>query len=349
MYAPAELPSAGLAEALHSFANGNEASGPLSMTAARMQGIPAQSGPAYYAPFNQAAALRTQGQAGRLIKQYDLLIAGRSLDPDWHRRFWNEVHREDAAGGLEAPLRAMMVGQGYIGNTTMTAPRPDIRKRLEELERSGAPAHGAAAAQKIEASFEMTDFMNEEAAQWNACLPTDMQRAAPEIYRSMRAAGATSTRNWISTNYTGSKSAPLWVDLWNSASIVDFRLSSEKTQSSLLQALASDDSLEIHLRRMAAYIYEKRTRDTTGASMMLALKAPGLDVDVAPSWLVSEVTQHSKNEHQRTERVKAEHKAEKGAGGKGAGAGDKGGKGKDGKGKKGKKGGAAGAALPTQG
>ena len=77
---------------------------------------------------------------------------------------------------------------------------------------------------------------------------------------------------------------------------------------------------------------------------MLAIKAPGAASDVAPTWLVSEVTAHSKAEFQRAERVR-----------KGGGKGDpKGkpdtGKRKDpkGKGKGGKGGGgAAGGADPN--
>ena len=53
-------------------------------------------------------------------------------------------------------------------------------------------------------------------------------------------------------------------------------------------------------------MYEKRSGDTTGAAHMLAIQPPGLDVDLAPTWLVSEATLHSKNEHQRSERVESE-------------------------------------------
>ena len=37
---------------------------------------------------------------------------------------------------------------------------------------------------------------------------------------------------------------------------------------------------------------------------MLAIKAPGAASDIAPTWLVSEVTAHSKAEFQRAERVR---------------------------------------------
>ena len=83
------------------------------------------------------------------------------------------------------------------------------------------------------------------------------------------------------------------------------------------------------LRRLAAHVYQARTRDRTGAARMLAISPPGAGLDIAPSWLVNDVTIYSKNEHQRGERVTAadhvRHRQNKGDA-----KGD--GKGKDGKG-----------------
>jgi hypothetical protein len=76
-----------------------------------------------------------------------------------------------------------------------------------------------------------------------------------------------------------------------------------------------------------------------------------MNSDVAPEWLISSATTHSKMEHQRDERVntmtKRQHQGaansgnDSGKGGKGD-KGGKGGKGKDGKGK-------GGGKAPTQG
>ena len=60
---------------------------------------------------------------------------------------------------------------------------------------------------------------------------------------------------------------------------------------------------------------------------MRAVTAPGSGVDIAPNWLITEATTHSKQEYQRAERVSNELRR-RGKGDKG----DKGGKG--GKGKK---------------
>ncbi len=66
--------------------------------------------------------------------------------------------------------------------------------------------------------------------------------------------------------------------------------------------LVSFDPIEIQMRALASQEYLARTGDRYGASQLLAVKPPGVGVDLAPGWLVSEVTQYSKAEHQRRER-----------------------------------------------
>eukprot|EP00933_Yihiella_yeosuensis_P076115 TRINITY_DN85738_c0_g1_i1.p1 TRINITY_DN85738_c0_g1~~TRINITY_DN85738_c0_g1_i1.p1 ORF type:complete len:230 (-),score=41.40 TRINITY_DN85738_c0_g1_i1:736-1425(-) len=148
-------------------------------------------------------------------------------------------------------------------------------------------------------------LLQEEAAQWQSLLPTDMQRAGPEIYRSVRSSGHTSVRNWTTQNYQGNRQALIWTDLWNAATMVDYETAKAKSDAAALQLLAVSDS---NLRRLAAYIYERRTKDSVGAQHMLAPAAPGGDVDVATSWLVQSSTLHSKTEHQRNERLTAASK-----------------------------------------
>ena len=70
-----------------------------------------------------------------------------------------------------------------------------------------------------------------------------------------------------------------------------------------LRRLATDDNLEIKLRRLSSYVYETRTGDQVGAASMLAVQPPGAGLDLAPTWLVTDATAHSKAEYQRTERV----------------------------------------------
>ena len=53
---------------------------------------------------------------------------------------------------------------------------------------------------------------------------------------------------------------------------------------------------------LAAFVYESRSRDSKGASFMLAVASPGSQTDIAPTWLVTDATSHSKQEFQRDER-----------------------------------------------
>ena len=69
--------------------------------------------------------------------------------------------------------------------------------------------------------------------------------------------------------------------------------------------LSSDDELELFLWRLGAFVYEKRTRDTRGATHMLAVRPPGVEADIAPTWLVSDATAHAHTEHKRVAAVNA--------------------------------------------
>ena len=101
--------------------------------------------------------------------------------------------------------------------------------------------------------------------------------------------------------------------------------------------LQSDVSIELALRRLSSHVYYSRTKDRTGATHMLGVVPPGTATDLAPSWLVSDVTVFSKTEHQRDERVAAaasirqRYAQDPGKGdkdkGRGRGRGDKGDKG----------------------
>ena len=86
-----------------------------------------------------------------------------------------------------------------------------------------------------------------------------------------------------------------------------------------MKFLGTSDLMEISLRRLAAYMYESRSGDRTGALHMLGVSPPGSQTDVAPGWLVQSATAHSKAEHQRAERVAADAKRRGKGDGKGGG------------------------------
>ena len=150
-------------------------------------------------------------------------------------------------------------------------------------------------------------------SRWEDRLPPDIRRAAPEIYRSLRSQGSATVREWLAANFSGSKQSSTWLDLWNLATEVDFAMSQCGGAEQQLRRLATDDNMEIKMRRLSSYIYETRTGDRVGAASMLALQPPGAGLDLAPTWLVADATAHSKSEFMRSERV---HKTrDSGAGG----------------------------------
>ena len=208
----------------------------------------------------------------------------------------------------------------------MTAPRmPALKDDLTRLQAAQVPAavggglavgsaQGAAAVDLAAAVPEGTEV------RWGVGLPADFQRAVGEIYRSMRSEGATSVRDWLNHRYTGSRASPVWADLWTLATSIDYGLRGARSEQEVLQILGTQDVMELSLRRLAAYSYETRTGDKVGAQHMLAAAPPGAETDVAPTWLVQSSTMHSKQEHQRDERVNWSAARQR----KGKGKGDKG-------------------------
>ncbi len=150
---------------------------------------------------------------------------------------------------------------------------------------------------------------------WQSSLPPDLQRAAPEIYRAMRSEGVANIREWIAGRYAGDKSDknPEWIDMWNTATEIDFAIL-RAPMGGVTALLAADDGLEIKLRRLSAHVHMARTGDRNSATAMLAVKPPGSKTDVAPAWLLTESTAFSRQEHQREERVRAGAGAGRGRG-----------------------------------
>ena len=115
--------------------------------------------------------------------------------------------------------------------------------------------------------------------------------------------------------------------MWATATSVDFALGECTDDVCLYANLNSDDQVEVALRHLSAYVYESRTRDSVGAARLRAVLAPGSGVDIAPNWLISEATTHSKMEYQREERIGSELRRRQQSGQKSDGKGkSKGGK-----------------------
>ena len=82
-----------------------------------------------------------------------------------------------------------------------------------------------------------------------------------------------------------------------------------------ISMLNTDDVLEMSLRRLAAYVFQERTGDKTGADRMLAMLPPGTMADVAPDWMVESATAHSKTEAKRAQWVNKPSSSWQGGGG----------------------------------
>ena len=71
--------------------------------------------------------------------------------------------------------------------------------------------------------------------------------------------------------------------------------------AALASAATSLGQIQEFLNKLAAHVYETRTGDRVGAQHMLAIQPPGAGLDLAPTWLITDATAHSKAEHQRAE------------------------------------------------
>ena len=275
-----------------------------------------------YQPAAAGALVRAQAlEITELLKAFS---AAKATDFHWGRRFWMSVWAIEAQGQLKPEVKRLLAGYGYVGETTVTAPREaEVLGALDRLAAQSAMTCGSGpwaggAVQDMAAAKG-----GSEETRWGSSLPADLQRAAPEIYRNIRGEGSTSVRDWIAQRYQGSRSSPVWVDLWTLATSVDFRLRDCSSDVEIMQVLAVDDMMEIALRRLASYVYEQRSGDRVGAQHMLGTVPPGGSADVAPTWMVASATTPSKTEHQRRERVESELKNRKKKGDpKGGGRGD---------------------------
>ncbi len=314
--------------AFHAFGQGRPVDGPISAALGPPPCQPAAPQPALLgsgSPAAMAAPASTSAStagacAAELRQLLDQLAVTAGSDPWWGSRFWQAVAAMEARGSLDAAVKAALQSRGYIGVRTIGAPDvPSIKAMLLQFEAMGnAPFAGGFTSSGLAAVSNVDS--------WAHSLPPDFKRAGGEIYRNIRAAGSTSVRHWLQMQHTGSKQGAEWQHLWAMASMVDFAVGPCQSDTELYTRLNSDDQLELSLRHLSAHVYEQRTKDYVGGARLRAVVAPGSAVDIAPNWLISEATMHSKMEHQREERVHAELRRRAGRGG-GSGKGD--GKGKD--------------------
>ena len=187
----------------------------------------------------------------------------------------------------------------------------DLEKKLKELSQQGAPSHSSALFKLQGASpgGDLEDAGDNGLESWENALSTELKRAAPEIYLAIKGSGVRNTRDWINTMFPiDRRSGPQYLELFNSATLVDFEITKAKTgtQSEIRKVLAQSDVAEVNLRRLAAWIHENRTGDRAAATAMLAVKPSSMAVDIGIQWLVSEASTYSQSEHKRKERARAQ-------------------------------------------
>ena len=235
-------------------------------------------------------------------------------------KLWAEVASLKGRVEIGFVIGEILTKHGFNESDASSAEAPNTDQLLLELRalHGEAPLGGSGGFSNT-AELDPSRFTNR--------LPNTMKRAAPEIYVSLLE-GNNSARDWLNQFYQGNRRSASWIDLWNSATIVDFQVDEArrtKGPQGVTETLMKNDMVELALRRLASFVYGSRTGDWGGASYMLAVKAPGSDVDIGPNWLINEATTWSKSEHQRSERVKSSYKfqGKKGDNPKGKGKGGK--------------------------
>ena len=275
----------------------------------------------FYAPYSIGGLpTKLQSQAGRLKDALTKANALSSSMPSWASLFWQAVKNEKDIYTIETEIGKLLQSHGYIGDGTISPPRcEELKKALLEIETLGGPMHGSGGSFARIADVGTGD--NPEQMAWHLKLPADLQRAAPELYRNLRSEGAASVRQWVNDQHPTLelKQTAAYQDLFTAATIVDYELAECRSESAIMHKLGTSDTLEIHLRKLGAFIYLRRTKDKAGANRMLGIRAPGSGSDIAPKWLLDDANAHSKLEWQRTERGQKMSRFESGSGSSGGG------------------------------
>ena len=330
-----EAQSAQLA-ALLNFATNQQAQGPISGTAAQHWGAQGMAPPGLSAaaPVFTPGPLpahpsHAEGKGGgynpflagaQLAKQVDDLChslatweAQKSLNGLWGVHFWQDVTKYDTIVPLAPELRTVLMSHGYVGPGSLGTPRPGLRAALCTLKDKSTPQMGTGVT-GLPGFGEPAPPAQQENDRWEYGLAPDLQRGAPEIYRSMRSEGVANMREWVNLNYKGDREATCaeWVDLWAAATEIDFAVGSTP-HAQVPNMLGTSDAMEIKLRRLGAYRHYWRTGDAVAFARVLAVKPPGMNTDVLPDWLVEDATKFSSVEHSRAQRVRDSRSTPKGA------------------------------------
>ena len=145
--------------------------------------------PMGWAPF--LSGNKSAGQAGKLLCALTRWEAQKSINPQWGVHFFQDAAKLERQEGFEADMMRLLRGQGYLGPSTMGIPKVTMKTELEAMQNRGAPSVGAglamaaAAAPQANADWQAAMGATGIDERWDAQLPADTGRAAPEIYRAL--------------------------------------------------------------------------------------------------------------------------------------------------------------------
>jgi hypothetical protein len=271
------------------------------------------------------------------------LRASASSNPYWHKAFWDAVQAAELRhGSLPEGLQMALRKYGWSPGVLFSGVVPQgLDTDLGKLASGGGlPPHGTGPS-----SAGTPAPLAAGVAEIHSSLAPDLRRAAPEIWRSMKASGFVDVRNW--TKSVIPEKDPQYPCAWDGACTVDFATAQCAGEAEILDMLRRSDAAEIALRRLSALVYQNRTGDKAGALHMLAVRPPSSQGDVAPTWLIDEATIHSRADFRRAQQVAQTDVNQEGRitltqRGRGAAKGDGRGRGAEGGGGKGDGGGGRG-------
>lgn len=197
-----------------------------------------------YAPYSLSGpGTKLQAQVARIKEAVVKAAALQRSTPGWGALFWQAVKNEKDIYHLEPEIVNLLQSHGYVGDDTKGPPRADeLKKTLQELESVGGPPHGTGGSFARVAGI--AEGANPEDMAWHLKLPADLQRAAPELYRNIRAEGCSSVRQWVNDQHPTLelKQSPGYQDLFMAATIIDFELAGCRSEAAVMAKLGTSDT-----------------------------------------------------------------------------------------------------------
>jgi len=138
-----------------------------------------------------------------------------------------------------------------VGKATYAPPRvEELEKALSKISVADKVVQGLGP--ENESYFNRESVMGRQIA-FHERLPSDMQRAAPETYRSIRAEGVATVRQWVLEQFpVNARGTQEFAHLHQSACQADFILAKAATEEHLNLLFNTEDQLEIIFRDIGA-------------------------------------------------------------------------------------------------